>query len=112
MADLSRKFCVACEAGTPPLSEKEAEQMAVQVPGWELEENKLVRRFRFKDFKEAMAFVNKVADLAESEGHHPDIHISWNRVRLELTTHAIKGLSENDFIMAAKISQVLVEHMP
>ena len=104
MEDLSRKFCVACEAGTPPMSRKEAEEMALQVPGWELEENRLIRRFRFKDFREAMVFVNRVADLAEGEGHHPDIYISWNRVRLELTTHAIKGLSENDFIMAAKVN--------
>jgi 4a-hydroxytetrahydrobiopterin dehydratase len=81
--------------------------MMEQLPGWELQENKLTRRFRFKDFKEAMAFVNKVADLSESEGHHPDIYISWNRVRLELTTHAIKGLSENDFIMAAKVSEMM-----
>lgn len=103
MTDLRQKFCVACEAGTPPMSIEQAEEMMAQVPGWELQENKLTRRFRFKDFKEAMAFVNKVADLAESEGHHPDIYISWNRVRLELTTHAIKGLSENDFIMAAKV---------
>lgn len=85
------------------MSIEQAQEMMSQVPGWELQENRLVRRFRFKDFKEAMAFVNKVADLAESEGHHPDIYISWNRVRLELTTHAIKGLSENDFIMAAKV---------
>ncbi len=85
------------------MSMEQAEEMMDQVPGWELQENKLVRRFRFKDFKEAIAFVNSVAGLAESEGHHPDIYISWNRVRLELTTHAIKGLSENDFIMAAKV---------
>ena len=106
MEDLSRKFCVACEAGTPPMSREEAEEMALQVPGWELEENRLIRRFRFKDFREAMVFVNRVADLAESEGHHPDIYISWNRVRLELTTHAIKGLSENDFIIASKVSDL------
>ncbi len=103
MTAFAQKFCVACEAGTPPLSVEQAEEMMDQVPGWDLQENKLTRRFRFKDFKEAMAFVNKVADLAESEGHHPDIYISWNRVCLELTTHAIKGLSENDFIMAAKV---------
>ena len=109
MEDLSRKFCVACEAGTPPMTREEAEEMALRVPGWELEENKLLRRFRFKDFREAMVFVNRVADLAESEGHHPDIYISWNRVRLELTTHAIKGLSENDFIMAAKVNVLRCE---
>jgi 4a-hydroxytetrahydrobiopterin dehydratase len=87
---------------------EEAERLMEQVPGWELkpEEQKLVRRFKFKDFKAAMSFVNQVAALAEAEGHHPDIYISWNRVRLELTTHAIKGLSENDFILAAKISML------
>ncbi len=106
--DLVRKYCVACEAGTPPMSLEEAERLVEQVPGWELnpDEKKLVRRFKFKDFKEAMRFVNRVAELAEAEGHHPGIYISWNRVRLELTTHAIKGLSENDFIMAAKISEL------
>jgi 4a-hydroxytetrahydrobiopterin dehydratase len=87
---------------------EDAERLMEQVPSWELkpDEQKLLRRFKFKDFREAMAFVNRIADLAEEEGHHPDIHISWNRVRLELTTHAIKGLSENDFIMAAKISDM------
>ena len=105
---LTQKRCVACEAGTPPMSLEEATRMAEQLPGWELkpDEQKLVRRFKFKSFKEAMAFVNRVAGLAEEEGHHPDIYISWNRVRLELTTHAIKGLSENDFIMAAKINEL------
>jgi 4a-hydroxytetrahydrobiopterin dehydratase len=85
---------------------EEAQGLMEQVPGWELDENKLSRRFKFKNFREAMAFVNRIADLAEEEGHHPDIHISWNRVRLDLTTHAIKGLSENDFIMAAKTNEL------
>ena len=108
MATLAQRFCVACEKGTPPLAIEQAQGMMDQVPGWELIEdpNKLTRRFRFKDFKQAMLFVNTVADLAEQEGHHPDIYISWNRVRLELTTHAIKGLSDNDFIMAAKINEL------
>lgn len=107
-SDLTQKYCVACEAGTPPMSLEEAERLVEQVPDWELkpEEKKLVRRFKFKDFRQAMAFVNRVAGLAEAEGHHPDMYISWNRVRLELTTHAIKGLSENDFIMAAKIGEM------
>lgn len=105
---LTAKRCLPCEAGTPPMPPEDVARMAAQVPGWDLkpDEQKLVRRFKFADFKQVMAFVNKVADLAEAEGHHPDIHISWNRVRLELTTHAIKGLSENDFIMAAKISEL------
>lgn len=97
------------------MSIEQARQMCEQVPGWELKEPTegesgvpmLVRRSKFKNFVESMVFVNRVADLAEAEGHHPDIHISWNRVRLELTTHAIKGLSENDFILAAKINALL-----
>ncbi len=108
MTSLTQKYCVACEAGMPPMDMEQARQMIEQVPGWELKEDekKLARRFKLKDFKAAMMFVNRVADLAEEEGHHPDIYISWNRVRLELTTHAIKGLSENDFIMAAKINEL------
>jgi 4a-hydroxytetrahydrobiopterin dehydratase len=87
---------------------EQAREMMEQVPGWELveEEKKLTRRFRFKSFPASIAFVNKLAEVAEAEGHHPDIHIFWNRVRLDLTTHAIKGLSENDFIMAAKINEI------
>ena len=94
------------------MSMEQARQMLEHVPEWELKEPAqgepssvpvLARRFRFKNFVEAMAFVNKVADVAEEEGHHPDIHISWNRVRIDLTTHAVHGLSDNDFIMAAKI---------
>ena len=106
MRGLTQKYCMACEAGTLPMSMEDAGAMMEQVPGWELGENKLSRRFKFKNFVEAMSFVNRVAELAEQEGHHPDINISWNRVRLELTTHAIKGLSENDFIMAAKTNEL------
>lgn len=81
-----------------------------QVDGWAADEDfkKIYREFKFNNFKEAMEFVNQVASLAESEGHHPDIYIHhWNKVRLELSTHAIGGLSENDFIMAAKIGSLL-----
>ncbi len=107
MSELKGKYCRACEAGMPAMSAKEAEGMMDQVPGWELDESKLVRQFKFKNFKQAMVFVNQVADIANQEGHHPDIFISWNRVRLDMTTHIIKGLSENDFIMAAKIDEVV-----
>jgi len=102
--DLTRKKCVPCEGGAPPMSDTQACSLIPQVPGWELRGVALERRFKFKDFRESMAFVNKVADLAEAEGHHPDIRISWNRVTLTLSTHAVKGLSENDFILAAKIN--------
>jgi 4a-hydroxytetrahydrobiopterin dehydratase len=107
MSELKEKYCRACEAGMPAMSLEEAQAMMDQVEGWELGEGMLSRRFKFKNFKEAMSFVNKVADIAEEEGHHPDIYISWNRVRLDLTTHVIKGLSENDFIMAAKVDEVV-----
>jgi 4a-hydroxytetrahydrobiopterin dehydratase len=104
---LTQRHCVPCEGGTPPMDPDTAREMIEQVPGWELGDNKLTRRFKFRDFAEAMAFVNRVASLAEAEGHHPDIHISWNRVRLDLTTHAIKGLSDNDFIMAARTNELV-----
>lgn len=98
------KKCIPCEAGTPPMGMEEARAALTHIPGWELLKGKKIRRaWQFKNFSEAMAFVNRVAKIAEQEGHHPDILIyDWRRVRLELTTHAIKGLSENDFIVAAK----------
>ncbi|MFQ5836347.1 MAG: 4a-hydroxytetrahydrobiopterin dehydratase [Candidatus Bathyarchaeia archaeon] len=86
------------------MSEKEGKAMLKKVEGWKWRENKIRRVYRFKDFNESMRFVNKVADLAEEEGHHPNIFISWNKVTL--TTHAIGGLSENDFILAAKIDKL------
>ena len=91
------------------MAPSEAEAYVGQVPGWRLvqdERLKIARELRFKDFTGAMEFINRVAELAEAEGHHPDFFVSWNRVKLELVTHAIGGLSENDFIMAAKINQV------
>ena len=87
------------------LSEARIGEQMRQLAGWERSGAAIRKTYRFGSFKEGVAFANRVAELAESEGHHPDIYISWNRVRLELTTHAIKGLSENDFIMAAKINQ-------
>ena len=105
--NLSDKRCVACEGGVPPLWRKEIEAYLPAVPGWTaLGDKKIAREFAFRDFREAMRFVNDVAGVAESEGHHPDIHIAWNKVRLELSTHEIGGLSENDFILAAKINSL------
>ncbi len=108
-ASLATKHCVPCEGGTKPMTPTAAEAYLSQVSGWRLvagEPLKIVRSVKLKDFARAMAFVNRVAELAEAEGHHPDFCVSWNRVKLELFTHAIGGLSENDFIMAAKINQV------
>jgi 4a-hydroxytetrahydrobiopterin dehydratase len=108
MSDLSSKKCVPCEVGGEPMSEEERDMYLKDLPEWKLSEDqkKISRQFKFKDFKEAMVFVNKVADLAEGEGHHPDISIVYNKVTIELTTHAVGGLSLNDPIMAAKIDKI------
>lgn len=108
--NLSDKKCVACEGGIPPLeTEKVKEYMAELGGGWKTENGKKIKKdFKFKDFKEAIIFVNKIAEIAENEGHHPDIHIFYNQVIIELWTHAVGGLSENDFIMAAKIDKLIL----
>jgi len=107
-SDLTTKKCTPCEGGTPPLNGEKVGEYLKQIPEWTLAEGKkkISRTFKFKNFKEAMAFLNKVALIAEEEGHHPDIHLSYNKLTLELWTHAIKGLSENDFIVAAKIDSL------
>ena len=108
-ASLITKKCIPCEGSAQPLQAQAIEEYRSELKlEWEvIDDKKISRLFKFKNFKEAMAFVNKVAQLAEEEGHHPDISISWNKVTLELTTHAIGGLSENDFILASKIEQFL-----
>jgi 4a-hydroxytetrahydrobiopterin dehydratase len=108
-SSLSAKTCVPCRGGIPPLTEETAREYAAATPEWTLAEDgtRLFRRFEFKDFKAAMEFVNRVADLAEDEGHHPDIAIHWNKVELTLWTHKIGGLHENDFILAAKVDGLL-----
>ena len=107
MTNLAQKKCVACEGFETPFNEVEANVLMRQVPGWELggDAKNISRTFKFKNFAEALAFTNNVGEIAESEGHHPDIELSWGRVGINLTTHAIKGLSENDFILAAKINE-------
>lgn len=103
---LHQKHCLPCSGGLAPLTNEGVGEYLPQVPDWSLDESgkKIMRQFKFQDFKEALVFVNRVGELAESEGHHPDIHIHWNRVTLELWTHVAKGLTENDFILAAKIN--------
>ena len=109
MEGLAGKSCVPCRGGVPPLPPDEAEKLLSQTPGWTLAENgtRLSRSFEFRDFVAAMQFVNRVADLAEEQGHHPDIAIHWNRVELTLWTHKIGGLHENDFILAARVNRLL-----
>jgi len=94
-------------AGTPPLSKDEAAELGKGIPQWTLNDGAIEREFRFKDFEEAMDFVNRVAEVAEQEDHHPDISISYNRVRLTFSTHKIGGLSRNDFILAARVDRLV-----
>ena len=107
--DLLKKKCVPCEGGTLPLKlEEVASYMKLLKTPWTAEGNKKIsRQFKFKDFKEAMMFVGKVAEVANNEDHHPDIHIYYNKVEIELSTHSIGGLSGNDFIVARKIEKLL-----
>ena len=102
---LTDKICVPCQEGTPPLGAKEINKFIKQLPkGWKVIENKKIRKeFKFKSYPEAIAFVNKAALIAQEEGHHPDMDVHYSRVNVELWTHKINGLSENDFILAAKI---------
>jgi len=104
---LDKETCIPCKGGEPTISPEEARVLIPEVPDWMVEEKSLERDFKFKDFREAIAFVNRIADVAESEGHHPDIAISYNKVHLSLSTHKIGGLSRNDFILATKIDKVV-----
>ncbi|MEN6519842.1 MAG: 4a-hydroxytetrahydrobiopterin dehydratase [Armatimonadota bacterium] len=104
---LAEEKTIPTRAGSSPLPLEDAEDLSIQVPEWILEDNKIVREYKLKDFKSAIDFVNDVADIAETEDHHPDICISYNKVKLELSTHKIGGLSRNDFILAAKIDKLL-----
>jgi len=102
---LTAKQCVPCRGDVPPLNRAQAEAYLKEVPGWSLpDDTRIQRRFKFKNFVEALAFVNRVGELAEREGHHPDIGFGWGYCEVTLYTHKIKGLHENDFIMAAKIN--------
>ncbi len=108
--ELSNLQCVPCTGGIPPMHMEKILELQSQVLNWRLIKDpvdKIRKSFKFKNFKEAMVFVNKVADVAEQQGHHPDIFIHWNEVILTLYTHAIDGLFENDFIIAAKIDKLV-----
>jgi 4a-hydroxytetrahydrobiopterin dehydratase len=103
---LAEEQCQPVTEGTSPLSAAEAQDLAQGTPEWVLKERAMEREFGFQDFQAAIAFVNQVADVAEEQDHHPDIHISYRNVLLALSTHKIGGLSRNDFILAAKIDQL------
>jgi len=105
--DLAMKRCVPCAGGVPPLdAEERASLLARLRPGWQvLQDRRLEKTFRFEDFKGALEFTNRVGELAESEGHHPDIYLAWGKAVLTIWTHKINGLTESDFIFAAKADE-------
>lgn len=108
MKDLTSKKCVPCSIGAIPLNANEIQDLLKSLDkNWDVVDDiQIERTFKFKDFKEALEFTNKVGDLAEAEGHHPDICLSWGKVEITLWRHKIKGLHENDFILAAKIDNL------
>ena len=104
--DLTDRKCKPCEGGVPPLTAEVAETMLQQLEGWQLLHNKVSKTFSFKDYYQTMAFVNAAAWISHREDHHPDMTVGYNQCHVEYTTHAINGLSENDFICAAKIDKL------
>jgi len=108
MEALADKACTPCRGGIPPLTHEEAERFRTQVPDWQLldDAHRIERTFRLRNFREALTFVRDIGELAESEGHHPDIRFGWGYATVSLRTKKIKGLHENDFIMASKIDHI------
>jgi 4a-hydroxytetrahydrobiopterin dehydratase len=111
MSSLADKTCVPCKGGIPPLKGNELDQLHHQLPNfahWNVvDEHHLVRAYKFPDFKSALDFVNRVGAIAEEQGHHPDILLAWGKVEITLWTHKVNGLTESDFILAAKIEQLM-----
>jgi 4a-hydroxytetrahydrobiopterin dehydratase len=108
---LAQKECIPCKGGVPPLERAPANDLLTQLGnGWEIkrsEHDYLEKTYKFKNFRAALDFVNRVGDLAEQVGHHPDVHLAWGRVALQVWTHKIRGLAESDFIFAAKCDQLV-----
>jgi len=113
MTELTMKKCVPCESDIPAMFKDEIEEYQQKVPEWDVVEVEVIprlkRRFKFKNFAKALSFTNKVGEIAEEQGHHPVIELTWGKVTVEWWTHNIKGLHENDFIMAAKTDQAYEE---
>jgi len=111
MNDLTKKKCAPCEGGVLPFDTYEIHKYQKKVDGWDILKNEkkifyLYKKYNFKNFLESQNFINKVGGISENEGHHPDISFGWGYAEIKITTHAIEGLSENDFILAAKIDQL------
>ena len=104
---LARKECIPCKGGVPPLKGEELEQLKEQVDGWDvIDEHHITKTYKFPNFVKALAFVNKVVEIAEEQGHHPDIFLTWGKAGIKTWTHKIDGLTESDFILAAKIDEI------
>jgi 4a-hydroxytetrahydrobiopterin dehydratase len=107
MSELSSKQCVPCRGGVPPMGAEEIAKLAPQLKGWEIiNQHHLQKSYRFSNFREAQDFVTRVGDLAEEQGHHPDICFGWGIAEIKIWTHKINGLTESDFILAAKIDEL------
>lgn len=107
-SELAAKTCVPCRGGVPPLPESEVRDLLGQLDGWRLEQgHHLTKDYVFPDFARALAFVNRIGAIAEEQGHHPDLYLAWGKVRVEVWTHKISGLTESDFIFAAKVDEAL-----
>jgi 4a-hydroxytetrahydrobiopterin dehydratase len=106
-SDLADRHCTPCEGGTPPLAEAEVARYLAELAGWEETRGAIARRFEFKNYCQTMAFVNAVAWIAHSENHHPDLEVAYRSCLVRYTTHAIGGLSENDFICATRVNALL-----
>lgn len=105
---LSQKNCIPCKGGTPPLNPKEIQTLQIQVPDWKIiDDHHLARLFEFPDFLKALEFTNQLGAIAEDQGHHPNIYLTWGKVEVQIWTHEIDGLTESDFILAAKFDQIV-----
>jgi 4a-hydroxytetrahydrobiopterin dehydratase len=106
MAELADKTCIPCRGGVPPLTAEQIKPLAAQIGSWNVVNNHHVQKeFKFTDFRTALAFVNKIGAIAEEQGHHPDIYLAWGMAEVKIWTHKIEGLTESDFILAAKIDK-------
>lgn len=107
MNGLSQKKCIPCKGNVPPLPIEERRRLIEEIPGWTIvNEHHLTKTFQIPDFRQALSWVNKVGEVAEAENHHPDIYLTWGRVKIDIWTHKINNLTESDFILAAKIDRI------
>jgi 4a-hydroxytetrahydrobiopterin dehydratase len=107
MSELAEKSCLPCRGGVPPLDAEAIRPLHAQIPAWQVvNDHHLTRQFHFSNFATALRFVNQIGDIAEAQGHHPDVELVWGRVGLKVWTHKINGLTESDFVYAAKVDRV------